>query len=245
MPGSCRGWLDPGALRCFATICACQRIGLVAVAHGIAALLGLEAAPQFRLARQPRLFFGGLFRGRGVVGALLLGRLLVGGRLLRRGLLGGRLGRGLLLGLASSASSRCSALPAPSAPARAFCCSSFSCSSFSCGEALFFLLAFDLGRIRLGRALLFDGRRLGFGLRAGSAAWVPAPGPAAGATSLSARSSTTVASMASVVDRRRPVLPGEPAVAPRRRRCRNAAAATARSRASALGQRLRSAAASS
>ena len=100
---------------------------------------------------------------------------------------------------AFSASSRSASSRSFSSCAAFFSCSCFSCSSFSCASRSS-SVALDLGRIRLGRPLLFDGRRLGFGhgfrCRFGRR-WF-GRGSGFGAMPFSARSSTTVASMASV-----------------------------------------------
>ncbi len=160
-----------------------------AVAYGIASFFGLHRALQFRLARLASLFVRGFLGSRGLFRFLLFLGLFVGRGLVRCGLLCSRFRRGLFLGLEPFRFLLLGIEPL-------FFLRLLLLLELFLGQALFFALALDLGGIRLGRPLLLDGARVP---ARGSGAGGSGSDFGGGAIPLSARSSTTVASMAMVV----------------------------------------------
>ena len=135
---------------------------LVAVAGGIAPFFGLERCAEVPPRARDAPFLRRPSSRRRHLPRAFSRRLLVRGSLLGCGLFGRGLRRGLLSPLRRARRPRVPSVPArPSAPAPAFPARLFV------RETLFFLLALDFGRVGLGRPLLFDGRRLGFGRRFG------------------------------------------------------------------------------
>ena len=199
----CRGWPDPGALDFRDD----RRIPLIASALLRTALPRSSASRLRRssaCARVARLFVRGLLGRRGFFRLLLLLAPFCRPRPCplrpsRQPLSPRPLSRPRAVPFPSSRH-RAALVPAPASPARAFPGASRSSSrlrSISAGSGL-------------GGPCSSTGAGSGSGT--GSGAGGSGSGFGGGAIVLSARSSTTVASMARVADRRRLVFPGEPAV---------------------------------